>query len=201
MAEPACRRSLSRPSTRQGGAGEFFSWGSAKCLFCTNKNDKFPSSILFSVSSLFVGFSGVLLIGHWFLLGYQKHPIDYHINTTSKLGLPSYTFLRNQHGKIQVTGKGVSNKPRQQRNTGIWPIEAACRESTTQIRFPAARRHPFALRMALEDDAVIRTSSSSSMWRVTRAATLSILWKQDGHATQSYIVKRRKLRVPYVRKN
>ena len=30
---------------------------------------------------------------------------------------------------------------------------------------------------------------------------LSILWKQDGHATQSHIVKRRKLRVPYVRKN
>ena len=106
-----------------------------------------------------------------------------YINTTSKLGLPSITLLRNQHGKIQVTSKGVSNKPRQQRNTGIWPIEAACRESTTQIRFP-----------------------SSSMWRVIRAATLcgdllSILWKQEGHTTQSDIVKRRKLRVPYVRKN
>ena len=40
-----------------------------------------------------------------------------------------------------------------------------------------------------------------------RAATLCgdplsiLLWKQDGHATQSHIVKRRKLRVPYVRKN
>ena len=61
------------------------------------------------------------------------------INTTSKLGLPSITLLRNQHGKIQVTSKGVSNKPRQQRNTGIWPIEAACKESTTQIRFSCGK--------------------------------------------------------------
>ena len=137
------------------------------------------------------------------------------INTTSKLGLPSHTLLRNQHGETRdtrqtagsTTTRRVSITPRQQGNTGIWPIEAACRESTTHIRFPAARRHPFALRMVLADDLASRTSSSSCMWRIIRAAALwgdllsILLWKQDGHATQSHIVKRRKLRVPYVRKN
>ena len=130
---------------------------------------------------------------------------EYQQNEQARAALN--TLLRNEHGKTQVSSKGVSKKTRQQRNTGIWPIEAACRESTTHIRFTAARRHPFALRMVLAGDLASRTSSSSCMWRVIRAATLwgdlllILLWKQDGHATQSHIVKRRKQRVPYVRKN
>ena len=53
------------------------------------------------------------------------------INTTSKLGLPSNALLKiyparfeNRENRQTAGSPTASNTPRQQRGTGIWPIEA-----------------------------------------------------------------------------